>query len=99
MWSPRCKGRKCNHVIRWRTAREKTMGPRGTFALAYILGALGALPQSAAAELVVLTNPGAMPGLREVGAAFSQETGHKVTFIQESVPEVERRLARTDPVT
>jgi Bacterial extracellular solute-binding protein len=100
MWSLRYKGRKCDHVIGWRkTAREKVMGPRGTFALAFILGALGALPQSAAgaAELVVLANPGAMPGLRELGGAFSRETGHKVTIIQEGVPEVERRLAANEP--
>jgi molybdate transport system substrate-binding protein len=75
------------------------MGPRGTFALACILGALGALPQSAtgAAELVVLANPGAMPGLRELAAAFSRETGHKVTIIQGGVPELERRLAANEP--
>jgi molybdate transport system substrate-binding protein len=60
------------------------------------LGASGALPQSAAgaAELVV---PGAIPGLRELGAAFSRETGHKVTIIQESVAELERRLAANEP--
>jgi len=75
------------------------MGSRGAFALAFILGALGALPQNAAgaAELVVLSNPGAMPGLRELGAAFSRETGHTVTIIQEGVPEVERRLAANEP--
>ena len=75
------------------------MGSRGAFTLAFILGALGALPQNAAgaAELVVLSNPGAMPGLRELGAAFSRETGHTVTIIQEGVPEVERRLAANEP--
>jgi molybdate transport system substrate-binding protein len=75
------------------------MGPRGKFALAFILGALGAAPQTAAgaAELVVLANPGAIPGLRELGIAFSRETGHKVTIIQEGVAEVERRLAANEP--
>ena len=80
-------------------AREKAMRLRRTLALACILGALGALPQSAtgAAELVVLANPGAMPGLRELAAAFSRETGHKVTIIQEGIPELERRLAANEP--
>src|SRR5271154_2304707 len=75
------------------------MGPRRTFALACILGASGALPQSAAgaAELVVLANPGAIPGLRELGAAFSRETGHKVTIIREGVAGLERRLAANEP--
>jgi molybdate transport system substrate-binding protein len=75
------------------------MGPRGTFVLACILGTLGALTQSAtgAAELVVLANPGAMPGLRELAAAFSRETGHKVTIIQGGVRELERRLAADEP--
>src|SRR4029077_12344468 len=50
-----------------------------------------------AAELVVLSNPGAIPGLRELGAAFSRETGHNVNIIQEGVQEVERRLAANEP--
>jgi molybdate transport system substrate-binding protein len=64
-----------------------------------MLAALVALPHNAAgaAELVVLANPGAMPGLRELGAAFSRESGHTVTIIQEGVPEVERRLAANEP--
>jgi molybdate transport system substrate-binding protein len=74
------------------------MGPRGTFGLICVLGALGASPQNAgAAELVVLANPGAIPGLRELAAAFSRETGHKVTIIQGGVPELERRLAANEP--
>ena len=75
------------------------MGLRGTFAIVCMLAALVALPQNpaGAAELVVLANPGAMPGLRELGAAFSHETGHTITIIQEGVPEVERRLAANEP--
>ena len=75
------------------------MGLRGTFAIVCMLAALVALPQNpaGAAELVVLANPGAMPGLRELGAAFSRETGHTVTIIQRGVPEVERRLAANEP--
>lgn len=74
------------------------MGLRGTFALACMVAALVALPHnsSGAVELVVLANPGAMPGLRELGAAFSRETGHTVNIIQGGVTEVERRLAANE---
>ena len=53
------------------------MGLRGTFAIVCMLAALVALPQNpaGAAELVVLANPGAMPGLRELGAAFPARLG------------------------
>ncbi len=74
------------------------MGSRGTFAVGCFL-LVNTLPHSAAggAELIVLSNPGAIPGLREVAAAFSRETGHTVTIIQEGVAEVERRLAAGEP--
>ena len=49
------------------------MGACGKFAAACILGVLGSLPQGAAgaAELIILTNQGATPGVRELAAAFS----------------------------
>ena len=71
----------------------------GKFALACMLGALalgisGSLPHGAAvaAELVVLTNQGATPGVRELGLAFERVSGHKVTVIQEDAAALERRL-------
>jgi molybdate transport system substrate-binding protein len=67
--------------------------------VACILGVLGALPHGAvqAAELTILTNQGATPGVRELAAAFERATGHKVTVIQEAGPALERRLASGGP--
>jgi len=54
------------------------MGLRVSIAAAGML--LGSLPLSVdAAELVILTNQGATPGVRELATAFSQASGHKVT--------------------
>lgn len=39
-------------------------------------------PVSAAADLVILTNQGATPGVRELATAFERTSGHKVTVIQ-----------------
>jgi molybdate transport system substrate-binding protein len=63
------------------------------------LGATGSLPQAAsvAAELVVLTNQGATPGVRELAAAFERASGHKVTVIQEDAAALERRLNSNGP--
>ena len=64
-----------------------------------MLGMLGASPQGAAqsAELTVLTNQGATPGVREVAAAFSRASGHQVTVIQEALPALEQRLKSNGP--
>ena len=70
-----------------------------TFAAACILGAVlgfpGSLPQGAAqaAELVVLSNQGATPGVRELAAAFSRASGHKVTVLQEVGAALDQRLS------
>jgi len=67
------------------------MGLRVSIAAAGML--LGSLPLSVdAAELVILTNQGATPGVRELATAFSQASGHKVTVIQEAGAALERRL-------
>ena len=65
-----------------------------TFAAACILGALGLMPHgaAAAAELVILTNQGATPGVRELAAAFARASGHKVTVMQEEGATLERRI-------
>jgi molybdate transport system substrate-binding protein len=71
----------------------------GKFAAACILGVLGSLPQGAAeaAELVILTNQGATPGVRELGAAFARASGNKVTVIQEAGPALDQRLNSNAP--
>src|SRR5216684_4441532 len=58
------------------------------------LGVAGSLPHAAAvaAELVVLTNQGATPGVRELAAAFSRASGHKVTVIQPAGAALEQRV-------
>jgi molybdate transport system substrate-binding protein len=85
---------------------EESMAGYGKFAAACILGLLGCLPQGTvgAAELIILTNQGATPGVNELAAAFERMTGHKVTVIQDSglaggaavaaprAPALERRL-------
>jgi ABC-type molybdate transport system substrate-binding protein len=74
------------------------MGACGKLAAACILGillgVLGSLPQGAAvaAELTVLTNQGATPGVRELAAAFSRASGHKVTVIQPAGAALEQRI-------
>ena len=70
------------------------MGACRKFAAACVVGVLGSLPLGAAvaAELIVLTNQGATPGVRELAAAFERASGHKVTVIQEAGPALDRRL-------
>src|SRR5215467_11701834 len=60
------------------------MGSSGKLAAACILAVLGSISQGAAmaADLVILTNQGATPGVRELAAAFSRASSHKVTVIQ-----------------
>jgi molybdate transport system substrate-binding protein len=72
------------------------MGLRVSIAAACMLGALG-LGNAAAADLVILTNQGATPGVRELAAAFSQASGHKVSVIQEAGAALERRLNSDAP--
>jgi molybdate transport system substrate-binding protein len=67
------------------------MRSRASIAAACIVGALG-VGDAAAADLVILTNQGATPGVRELAAAFSQASGHKVSVIQEAGAALERRL-------
>ena len=63
------------------------------FAAACIVGAtLGSHGAALAAELIILTNQGATPGVRELAAAFERTSGHKVTVIQEEGAALERRL-------
>ena len=70
------------------------MGACAKFAVACMLVALGLMPQRAvaAAELIILTNQGATPGVRELAAAFERATGNKVTVIQEEGAALEQRI-------
>lgn len=65
------------------------------FAAACIfLGALAVMPAGAvlAADLIIVTNQGAVPGLKELGAAFSRASGHHVTIVLAEGDELEKRL-------
>jgi len=65
---------------------------RATFATASILATLAPAP-TFAADLVIMTNQGAVPGLKELGAAFSRKTGNHVTVLLAEGDELEKRLA------
>jgi molybdate transport system substrate-binding protein len=70
------------------------MGAYATFAAACILGALALMPRgaAAAAELIILTNQGATPGVKALADAFARASGHTVTVIQEEAAALERRI-------
>ncbi len=81
-------------------AREEQMGNRDD-SIKYCAGralatlfvmAFVAQRTAGAAELVVLTNQGATPGVREVANAFTRTSGHKVTVLQVGGPEQEQRI-------
>ena len=62
------------------------------------LGTLASPGDAAAADLVILTNQGATPGVRELGTAFSRATGHTVTVVQVGQgAALDRRLASDAP--
>jgi molybdate transport system substrate-binding protein len=64
------------------------------FAAAGLLAALAAFPQTArAADVVVVSNQGATPGVRELAAAFERASGHRVTVVQEAGAPLDQRLA------
>src|SRR5438445_12397852 len=73
---------------------EEAMGNCANFAAACILGVLGSIPSGAAmaADLVILTNQGATPGVKELAAAFSRASGHKVTVVQADDAVLQQRL-------
>src|SRR5215472_13606071 len=64
---------------------------RGTF-VACCLGLLGSVGGAHAADLVIVTNQGAMPSLNEIAAAFSRATGNHVTVILAEGNDLERRF-------
>jgi len=72
---------------------EEAMRGSAKFA-ACILTALASMPGAArAADLVIVTNQGAVPGLKELAAAFKRASGHNVTVILAEGSTLEQRLA------
>jgi molybdate transport system substrate-binding protein len=71
------------------------MGAYAKFTAAWMLGAtLGSMAYGAAlaADITILTNQGATPGVRELATAFAKKSGHSVTVVQAEDAELERRL-------
>jgi molybdate transport system substrate-binding protein len=48
---------------------------------------------SEAAELIVLTNQGAVPGVQELAAGFARTSGHKVTVLTETGKALQQRIS------
>jgi molybdate transport system substrate-binding protein len=71
------------------------MGLSAKFAAAGIVLAVGAMSQGAAlaADLVIVSNQGAIPGIKEIAAAFSRASGHHVTVVLAEGDAIEQRLA------
>ena len=70
------------------------MGACAKFSAACLMGAMALMsaPATAASDLIVLTNQGATPGVRELAAAFSRASGHHVTVIQQEADTLEQRI-------
>ena len=67
------------------------MGAHARYAVIALVAILSAA-SAEAAELVILTNQGATPGVRELAAAFSRANGHRATVLQETGAALERRI-------
>ena len=58
-----------------------------------LLGASVCSPRTAvAADLIVLTDQGAVPGVRELATAFARASGHTVSVLQDSGATLARRI-------
>jgi molybdate transport system substrate-binding protein len=70
------------------------MGACAKFTAACLMGAVALMSQraTAASDLIVLTNQGATPGVRELAAAFSRASGHHVMVIQQEADALEQRI-------
>jgi molybdate transport system substrate-binding protein len=73
---------------------EEAVRSLAKFIAVCILAVLGLMPHgmAMAADLVILTNQGATPGVKELAAAFSRASGHKVTVIQADDTVLQQRL-------
>jgi len=70
------------------------MGTCAKFTAACLIGAVALMSSraTAASDLVVLTNQGATPGVRELAAEFARASGHHVTVIQQEADALEQRI-------
>jgi len=66
-----------------------------SLAAAWLLGAVGLVAQGPprGVELVILTNQGAVPGVKALAEAFARTSGHRITVLQEEGDALARRLA------
>ena len=69
------------------------MRSRATLVSVCILAALAISQTALGANIVIVTNQGAVPGLNELGAAFTRATGNQVTVILAEGDTLEQRLA------
>jgi molybdate transport system substrate-binding protein len=65
----------------------------GVMLVCQSLAAISFITISNAAELVVLTSQGAVPGVQALAAGFARTSGHKVTVLEETGSALEQRLA------
>lgn len=65
---------------------------RAKFAATFIFAALTCAP-AFAADIVIVSNQGAIPALKEMGAAFSRKTGNNVSVVLAEGDELDKRLA------
>src|ERR1051325_2292581 len=79
------------------------MRPSAASAIALVVAFGGLLSQGTAraADLVILTNQGATPGVKELATAFERKSGNKVTVVQVEGDALERTIdeGRADLVT
>ena len=70
------------------------MAVRTKFAAACVLTVLGSMTPSAsyAANLVIVTNQGALPGVNELAAAFARQSGNTVTARMAEGDDLKRKL-------
>jgi molybdate transport system substrate-binding protein len=70
---------------------EETMNFQARVLAALLLAQSGGWMASAA-DLVVASNQGAVPGVRELAAGFARASGHRVTVVDETGAALEQRL-------
>ena len=66
---------------------------RAKLTAALLFALLTSAPAALGADIVIVSNQGAMPALNELAAAFSARTGNHVTVVLAGADELEKRLA------
>jgi len=70
------------------------MRANSKFSIACVVVALGTVSGAAlSADLTILTNQGATPGVKELAAGFAKKSGHRVTVVQSEGKDLDRRVA------